>query len=70
MPARLSVLIRNARRLGCDVDKPRSGSHWRFFFLDRMYPVPAHNGPRTEIPDVYIRGLASFIGVSEAELKK
>lgn len=34
-----------------------------------MYPLPLHNGMKSEIPDVYLRGLARHLGVSLDELE-
>lgn len=71
MPSRLADVARNVKRLGGEVDKPRSGSHWRVYRSDgRMFPLPAHNGPKSELSDVYLRELAAFLGVEVAELKR
>jgi hypothetical protein len=70
VPARLCELIRAAKSLGLGIAKPNSGSHWKFERAGyRPYPVAAHNGERTEIPDKYIRGMCRAMGVEEAELR-
>ncbi len=35
-----------------------------------MYPLPAHNGPKTELSDIYIRGLCRAFGIDEREFRK
>lgn len=34
----------------------------------RCYPIPAHNGQRTEVPDVYIRGLCRAYALNLNEI--
>ena len=62
MPKRLRVLAKELRELGYELEKPSSGSHWRVRKDGRMYPIPAHNAGNTEIPDIYLRKLAEFLG--------
>lgn len=58
MAARLSRLISAAAHFGVTISKPGKGSHWKATKPGcRPYPVPAHNGEKTEIADKYIRGL-------------
>lgn len=57
MPARLRVLIKALGEQGVAVEKPKTGSHWKAKRDGKVYPIPAHNGPRTDIPDVYINGV-------------
>ena len=69
MPERLRTLKKRAKKFGATLEEPSSGSHYKFRSKDRRaYPVSAHNGLKSEIPDVYIRGLARFLGVSVDEL--
>jgi hypothetical protein len=35
-----------------------------------VYPIPAHNGPKTEIGDHYIRGLCRTFGLDVDEMMK
>lgn len=70
MPARLRDLIRAVEALGVVVDAPNSGSHWKARRDGKTYPLPAHNGARTELDDVYIRGLCRCFGLDEAELRR
>ena len=36
----------------------------------KTYPIPAHNGLKTEISDEYIRGLCRCFGLDETEFRK
>ena len=68
MAKRLANIKKRAADYGVDLVKPRRGSHWKFRRAkDGSYPVPAHNGLRTEIDDVYIRGLCNHFGIDPAE---
>jgi len=70
MPARLREIIRICDRLGISVG-PGKGSHWKATRPGcRPFPIPAHNGERTEIPDEYIRGLCRTLGVDYDEMKR
>lgn len=57
MPARLREIVRAARKRGAIIEEPNSGSHWKAIVAGRTYPIPAGNGLKSEISDVYIRGL-------------
>jgi hypothetical protein len=35
-----------------------------------VYPLPLHHGHKTELSDVYVRGLCRALGISYNELKK
>ncbi len=70
MPARLRDLARALRALGIDVEEPSSGSHWKATFDGRVYPLPAHNGPKSELADVYIRGVCRAFSLDENELRR
>jgi hypothetical protein len=70
MPARLADIERAARAMGADVELPSKGSHWKIRFNGTMYPVPAHNGLRSEIGETYIRGLCKAFGWDEATFRK
>jgi len=71
MPARLRDIARALGKLGCRLEKPKTGSHWKTYAPDgKMYPLPAHNGEKTEISDNYIKGLCRALGIDEAELRK
>lgn len=63
MPARFSAIKRAVEALGYSVEPPNGGSHWKVRTKSGCYPIPAHNGLKEEIPDVYIRGLCRFIKV-------
>jgi|HubBroStandDraft_6_1064221.scaffolds.fasta_scaffold1437747_2 hypothetical protein len=70
MPARLRDLVATLRTMGVEVETPKSGSH----FVARKpgcrpYPIPAHNGLKSEIEDKYIRALCRNFGIDPAALK-
>lgn len=68
MPARLSKL-KKAVSGQLDLEKPSSGSHWKFTDGSSKYTVPAHNGLKTEITDLYIKKLCAHFGLDYAEIK-
>ena len=69
MPKRLGDLSRVLNRLGLRVEQPSNGSHWKVYRRDgRMYPIPAHNGLRSEISEKYLKKLADFCGVERSDL--
>lgn len=71
MPARLSDLIRAAARFGVTFEDGKGTSHAKFRREGmRAYVVPAGNGRKTEISDVYIRALCRNLGIEEDELRK
>jgi hypothetical protein len=71
MPARLSDLRRALIVFGVETVEPSRGSHWK---LTKggfgKYPVPAHNGLKSEVADVYIKGLCEHFGIDRSELLK
>jgi hypothetical protein len=72
MPARLREIIQIcAQYFEISVTKPKKGSHWKATRKGcRPYPITAHNGERTEIPDEYIRGLCRNFGIEYDEMKR
>ncbi len=74
MPARLKAIARALKESvpGSEVQRPKKGSsHWKAIGPDgKTYPIPAHNGLKTEIGDAYIRGLCTAFGLSIEEFKK
>jgi hypothetical protein len=66
MPERLSNLKRRLARQGIVVAP--AGRHFKAAGVNaqgerRTYSIPAHNGDKTELSDVYIRGLARTFGL-------
>ena len=56
--------------MGVVVVAPASGgSHWRCEKDGVCYPIPAHNGDKTEISDVYIRGVCRELKLDEAKFR-
>lgn len=49
---------------------PGGGSHARYKNGTDTYPVPASNGERTELDDVYIRACCRKFGLDFKEIKK
>lgn len=70
MPARARDLARALESFGVVLEKPRSGSHWIARLGAVAYPIPLHNGLKTEVPDVYVRGACRAFGLDEGELRK
>lgn len=35
-----------------------------------MYTIPAHNGDKSEITDIYIKSLCRNLGINHEDLKK
>lgn len=69
MPARLRDVVRALRQLGVEVEAPSSGSHWKARKGGAVYPIPAHNGERSSIGDVYIRGVCRAFDLDEKALR-
>jgi len=71
MPARLREIRRAAGKFDIAITEPSSGSHWQARKQGcRMYPLPAHNGLRTEIDDKYIAAFCKHFGLEEDEFRK
>jgi predicted RNA binding protein YcfA (HicA-like mRNA interferase family) len=71
MPARLSDIIATLKSYGIRVEKPNKGSHWKARNADgKVYTIPAHNGERAEISDVYINGVCRAFGIDPKDFKK
>lgn len=69
MPARFSDIERAAGTFGILVAK--GGKHNKKLVRagSRCYTIPAHNGGRSEISDVYIAGLCRNFQIEEAEFR-
>lgn len=71
MPARLRDLKRHLAAFGVEVDDTGGKHNYKAKRVGfRTFPVPAHNGWKTEIDDKYIRALCRNLGIDEAELWK
>jgi hypothetical protein len=69
MPARLRDLKRALGVFGVEVDEPGSGSHWKLSKPGLPpYRVPAPNGLRSEIDDIYVNALCRHFGIDRAAL--
>jgi hypothetical protein len=69
MPARLRDVARVLRTYGIDVREPTSGSHWKATNGATSYPLPAHDGLKEELSDVYLRKLCRAFGLDYAEFR-
>lgn len=69
MGVRFSSLIRAFEAMGCTVEVPSKGSHWKVRNGSIMYPIPAHNGTKTEIDKKWIRGACRELQIDENELR-
>lgn len=70
MPGRLRDIKRALEARGVTVSEPSSGSHWWASYGSGGYSIPAHNGLKTEIPDVYIRGLCRAFAIDFREFMR
>ena len=67
MPARFRDIKRVLVDLGFTVEPPTSGSHWKIRDqAGKLYPLPCPNGERSEISDVYVKGLCRAYGLDLA----
>jgi predicted RNA binding protein YcfA (HicA-like mRNA interferase family) len=69
MPARLSALMRALETMGVEVVRPNGGSHWKAKKDGKTYPIPAHNGEKSQIGDDYLKGLCRCFHVDLDVLK-
>ena len=69
MPQRLRDLIKQLKRFGVDYEKGHGKHPHRFRKPGyRVYPVVAHNGLKTEIPDIYIDQLCKQFDLDPNDL--
>lgn len=69
MPARLADIQRLLKEYGVTLtEKAGAKQNWRLIKVGyRPYPIPAHNGLREEISDVYIAGLCRHFDLDKKE---
>lgn len=71
MPARFRNIKRALESIGLQVVEADGTSHWKIMdAAGKMYPIPLHNGLKTEVSDVYLRGICRAFGIDWATLKK
>jgi len=70
MAAPLRDIVRAFEAMGGVVESPKKGSHWKAKMGGKSYPLPAHNGERSEIRDLYIKGLCRCFDIDESEFRK
>lgn len=71
MPARAAKIAKALKKMGIvyELIEPGSGSHWVLECNGKAYILPLHNGPKTEVSDVYIRGLCRNFSIDEKQLR-
>lgn len=69
MPARLSRVKAVFAALGVHLEEPTSGSHWKLNDGRKTYPIPAHNGLKSEVSDLYIRRACATFGLDDQKVK-
>jgi len=57
MPPCLRDVKRALEKQGGTAEPPNDGSHWKARLGGDCYPIPAHNGLKTQIADRWINGL-------------
>lgn len=68
VPARLRDLARALEAYGVKLEELHGKHNWRFVRGAFIYPVPAHNGLKSEISDVYVNGAARAFSIEKHEL--
>ncbi len=67
---RLRDIKRAVEGLGYELVPPRGGgSHYRVRVQGRVYTLPAHNGLRTDISEIYVAGLCRVLKMSVEDFK-
>lgn len=63
--------MRAAANYGVAITEPGRGSHWQCRRAGcRMYTIPAHGGPKTEISDKYIAAFCKHFGIDLEAFKR
>lgn len=71
MPVKARDLKRAVEALGADFIEARGGgSHWRIRYNGRTYPIPLHNGLKSDVLDCYVRGVCRVLGVTVEQLEE
>ena len=70
MPARLMAVAAVLKKHGIDVEKPSSGSHYKAVRGSVVYPLPAHNGAKSELDDRYLKALCRAFGLDYRAFKE
>ena len=72
MPARLRDIERAAKACGLEIADAKGKHFWkaRRSSDGKTYPIPAHNGGKTEIADIYVKGLCRCFELDEAAFRK
>lgn len=71
MPAKLSDIERALKSFGVTLKKPKKGSHWKARAPGKgVYPLTAHNGLKSDMPDVYVKGLCRHFDIDYDAFRK
>jgi hypothetical protein len=72
VPARLRDIERAAKLSGLEIVPPNGPHPWKARRASdgKTYGIPAHNGAKTEISDVYVRAFCRTFGLDYAEFRK
>jgi hypothetical protein len=72
MPARFKRVAKALRKWGVQIER-RAGKGSHAVLHDgqgNIYPIPLTNGDRTELDDVYLRGLCRAFGLEFEDFKR
>lgn len=71
MPARFRAVVQALKSYAIEVrTRPGKGSHVILHGGGGLiYPVSLHNGDKTELSDVYVRGICRAFGIDYQEFK-
>ena len=66
---KLRRIISVAESKGATVKKPKRGSHWKFRYDQKTFPIPAHNGMKSKIDACYVKALCETFDWNEDEFR-
>jgi hypothetical protein len=71
VPARFNSVKRALAKFGVTVLPGKGTSHYRAIDASgKTYPIPAHNGLKTELTDVYIKGVCRCFNIDYESFRK
>ena len=71
MPVRARDLARALASFGVEIIESKGGgSHFKCVKGSRVYTISLHNGLKTEIANVYVKGVCRAFDIDIAELRK
>ena len=71
MPPRAKDVVRALATFGVTVEKSKGGSsHYKASKAGyRSYPLALHNGMKSELSDVYVKGVCQAFDIDEEDLR-